>query len=205
MPLACPLPRGAKGVGELISRFEGCKVWRRERSRVGVASASLFDDEETGMDGRDFGEGNAWEDRCNEGDDIEPCRIDGATKGVKPAARTLSTRSLSTGIDRSGEGVSRPRLNVTLDSSRRSIPGRSFSLRTGWVESFSFPFPFLMVMVANSSAGGAGTFLERVAVRMLCSRDERIRPNALVEGGGGDVEVEASESSDGCGEREDDA
>lgn len=66
------------------------------------------------------------------------------------------------------EGVVKPSVAFSFDASRlpkatrRSMPILSSGL------SFSLP---LVVNAANSSAG-SGTFLERVAVRMLCSSDD---------------------------------
>jgi hypothetical protein len=69
---------------------------------------------------------------------------------------------------------------------------------------FSFLLLFLGAMVESSSSGEGASFLDRVAVRKLCSRDERMRKNALVDSGAG-WDVEASEKAGGCWEREEDA
>lgn len=92
---------------------------------------------------------------------------------MDPAERTFSVDSFGeTGGagDGDGEGVI-VRLKLTLDSSLRNMPGFS---------SGAFSFPLLLETVANSSAAGAGAFLERVAVRKLCSREERIRVKGLI-------------------------
>jgi hypothetical protein len=138
--------------------------------------------------------------------------MDGVTKLVNPAARTLltgSSGSLATGGGGSSDGVrdSRPaRRKVTLDSSLRNMFDFCLSF---WGASsiatlaFSFPLLFLGVMVANSSVDGGAGFLDRVAVRRLCSRDERMRKNALVEDSGAGWDT--FEKAEGCWEREEDA
>jgi hypothetical protein len=55
-----------------MSRCGGCKLECLVRSRVGVTRTSLLDEDEAGMAGRDLGEGNACDERCREGEDIEP-------------------------------------------------------------------------------------------------------------------------------------
>lgn len=113
---------------------------------------SVVEDEEAGTAGRDFGEGKGWDERCNAGEDIVAWRMDGVMKLVKPA--TLPVFSFGGG---GGE-----------DSRLRKVTRRSIPILSS-VFSFSFPFA---VNVANSSTAGGGTFFERVAVRMLCSRDD---------------------------------
>lgn len=49
----------------------------RDLSRAGETKASLVDEEEAGIAGRDFGEGNACEDRCKAGEDMEANLRDG--------------------------------------------------------------------------------------------------------------------------------
>lgn len=119
----------------------------------------------------DVGDGSAWEERWSAGDDMEAKRMDGVMKLVCPATR----------LDSSWTGESRsPFRNVTL----RNIFMRSFWLSSRACVSFSFPFFVLSVLLANSSTGGAGSFFDRVAVRKLCSRDERNLWKDL-EGGSG--------------------
>lgn len=43
----------------------------RDLARDGVTRLSLVDDDEAGMAGRDLGDGNACEDRCKAGEDME--------------------------------------------------------------------------------------------------------------------------------------
>lgn len=83
-----------------------------------------------------------------------------------------------------GDGVtdSRPprrKLKSVLD-------GLSFSFGSSSFEAFSLPLLFFGVTVAKSSTTGVDDFLDRVAVRKLCSREERMRVNVFV-GGSGDA------------------
>lgn len=65
---------GASGTGELISfalTVAGCRLVRRDRSFPGDTKAVRGVDEDAAMAGWELGEGNAWEDRCKAGEDIE--------------------------------------------------------------------------------------------------------------------------------------
>jgi hypothetical protein len=48
------------------------------------------EEEDAGTADCDFGEGMAWDDKCNAGVDIVACRNEGVTKLVRPPDRTLS-------------------------------------------------------------------------------------------------------------------
>lgn len=71
----------------------------------------------------------------------------------------------------------RPRRKVTLDPSLPKTFNFSFSFGTSSAVTFAFLLSFTCfgVTVANSSGSGEATFLVRVAVRILCSREERRR------------------------------
>lgn len=115
---------------------------------------------------------------------------------MDPAERTLSSIGLGE-IDTGGWGDGVTRLKLTLDSSLRNIP--CFSSDT---LCFSFSFPLLFAeTVANSSAAGAGAFFERVAVRKVCSSEERMRLNGLIVGSW----VGEWDEGVGCLEREEEA
>ena len=125
-------------------------------------------------------------------------------KLVCPA--TLSFSLLDSSREGRGAGTSRsPLRKVTL----RNILRRSFSFGAAgssveWV-SFSLPFFLLPVIVANSSTGGAGSFLDRVAVRKLCSREERNRWNDLEGCSGAEGDPNTSSTMVGWGYREEEA
>lgn len=68
----------------------GCEVFLLDLSRFGETKISTTEEEETGIAGRELGEGKAGEDKCKVGDDIEAWRMEGVIKLVNPAARTLS-------------------------------------------------------------------------------------------------------------------
>lgn len=131
----------------------------------------MLKDDDALTAGCDVGDGSAWEDRCNAGDDIDAWRIDGVMKLVCPPTRSLPL--LDSSYNGAGVEDSRSPLRKVT---RRNIFSRSFSLAApssrGWV-SFSFPFFVFPVIVANSSTGGVGSFFDRVAVLRLCSREER--------------------------------
>lgn len=122
------------------------------------------------------------------GEDIDACR-------KEPNARVLSLfQSLSSkaaaprtgGKGGTGEGVetSLPgRRNETLDSIFDLAFSFSFELSTS--AALPFPFPSPCESTPDSSAGGAGAFaLDRVAVRNVCSKDDRRRPNVFCGGSG---------------------
>lgn len=107
-----------------------------------------------------------------------------------------------------GDSDSRPyRRKLTLDSSLLSIPPEfdcffSFVLSSEIALSLPLLAAVLVlgVMVPKSSAPRAGVFLDRVAERILCSKEERMRLNGLdVEDSLGETTVEV----EGCLERED--
>lgn len=70
---------------------------------------------------------------------------------------------------------------------------------------FSLPLLVLEVTVANSSVDGGAGFLDRVAVRKLCSREERMRKNGFVPDSGAGWDIETFEKLEGCWEREEEA
>lgn len=57
----------------------GCRLDRLDLSRVGETRAALELEEEIGMEGLDFGDGKACDDKCNAGEDMEPIRREGVT------------------------------------------------------------------------------------------------------------------------------
>lgn len=106
---ACPFIRlsrlGIKGAGALTSLFCGCKLALLDLSREGDTRAALKLEEEAGTADCDFGEGNAWDERCRAGDDIDPWRKEGVMKLDKPALRTLSCLSgLGASLSAGGAG-----------------------------------------------------------------------------------------------------
>lgn len=142
--------------------------------------------------------------------------MEGVTKLVNPAACTLWTGSpgtLSACAGGSGDGVSDPRparRKGTLDSSLRNKFDLSFSFgeaSSAAALGFSFSLLCLGARVANSSVGRGAGFLDRVAVRKLCSREERMRKNAFVEDScvGWGTETSEKAELEGCWEREEDA
>lgn len=154
-------------------------------------------------------EGIGCAERCNAGEDMEACRREGVKKLVWPAARTLSlSRSLllrlasfssvveGTGGTGEGEGASLTgRRNETLDN----IRDLAFSFSLGPSSSAAFPLPFAAPWEStpDSSTIAAAFALDLVAVRRLCSRDERRRLNVLGWGsaGGSRDEDAAAEGS----------
>lgn len=157
------------------------------RCRAGVASASAPEDDDAGTTDCDLGDGNAWEDKCKAGDDLDAWRIDGVTKLVKPACLTFSPAP-TTGVVDEDVRESRPtRRNVTLFN--------IFGISLGFV-SFSLPLFALVETFADTSTGsGGGSFFDRVAVRKPCSKLERRRWNDL-EGASEVVEVELKTSGE---------
>lgn len=129
---------------------------------------------------------------------MDACRRDGGTKLVKPAARNssvscsfpflppcLSLAGGEGGGDDDGDPGSFPaRRNVTLDSNLFIMFDFSFSFSLSLASSTvacSLPFLPLATIVAKSSTGGGGDLaLDLVAVRKLCSRDERMRLKPVV-------------------------
>lgn len=169
--------------------------------RAGETRAGLVDEDEAGIAGCDLGDGRACEERWRAGDDTDPWRSDGVIKLVNPARRTLLEVSSATGGMGEGAGVTDslpPRRKLTLDSSLLSTPCLSLSFCKS---SLSFPLPVLGVIVAKSSTGGV-CFLDLVAVRMLCSREERRRVNGFVDKSSAAAD---DDEEGGCFEREDDA
>lgn len=138
------------------------------RCRAGVISASAPEDDDAGTTDCDFGDGNACEDKCKAGDDLDARRIDGVIKLVKPACLTFSSVS-TTGVVDEGVRASRPvRRNVTLFIN-------IFGISLGFV-SFSLPLFDLGETFADTSTGSdGGSFFDRVAVRKLCSKVKRRR------------------------------
>ncbi len=136
-------------------------------------------------------EGSGCADRCNAGEDMEACRREGVKKLVWPATRTLSlSRTLlplpasfssvveGTGGTGEGEDTSLPgRRNETLDNIRDLA--FSFSLRPSSSEAFPLPFAAPCESTPDSSTIAAAFALDLVAVRKLCSRDERSRLNVF--------------------------
>lgn len=154
-----------------------------------------------GIAGWDLGDGRGCEERGRAGDDMDPWRSDGVTKLANPARRTLWVTSFAAGGMGEGAGVTDslpPRRKLTLDSNLLSMPCFSLSFCRS---SLSFPLLVLGVIVAKSSMGGA-CFLDLVAVRILCSREERRRVNGFV---GKSAAAADDEEEEGCFEREDEA
>lgn len=54
-----------------------CELALRDLSRVGETNASLVDEEDAGIAGRDLGDGKACDDRCKAGEDMEANLRDG--------------------------------------------------------------------------------------------------------------------------------
>lgn len=137
------------------------------RCLAGVTSASTAEDDDAGTIDCDFGDGNAWEDKCKAGDDLDAWRIDGVIKLVKPACLTFPPAS-TTGVVDEGVRESRTaRRNVTLFN--------IFGISLGFV-SFSLPlFALAETFADRSTDGGGGSFFDRVAVRKLCSKVTRRR------------------------------
>ena len=166
-----------------------------------MVTAPRGDPDVDGIGGRDREGETGGDGTCSEGDDIDPWRIDGATKGVKPAARTSSMGSfeIGTGLKDEGAGDSRAALrNVTLDSSFCSILDFSFSLCGDSLArdlSESFPITFRYDKVAKSSGPVGKILFDRMAERKLCSREDRIRFNALVDDSDTEGDEEISERS----------
>lgn len=157
--------------GSPLETGRGCRLDRFDLSRVGDTRATLLLEEEAGMEGRDLGEGRAWDERCRAGEDIEPLRKEGAY-----CAWFRDTADSGT-----GDSESRPdRRKLTLDSSLRSIPPCFFSFVLSSKRARSFPVVLVLgVTVPKSSARGAGVLRDRVAERMLCSRLDLMRLKGL--------------------------
>ena len=196
--LAPGLPRVARGVGGLIL---GCKLDGLVWSRDGAVAATRGDPDVDGIGGRDLEGELGGDGNCSVGDDIDPWRIDGATKGAKPAARTWSIGSfeIGAGLKDEGAGDSRAALrNVTLDSSFWSILDFSLSFCGDSPVrdlSVSFPITFRNVMVVNSSVPVGRILFDRMAERKLCSREDRNRFNALADDSDTEGDEEISEMS----------
>lgn len=173
----------------------GCKLDGLVWSRVGVVTSARGNPDVDGIGGRDL------DGICSVGDDIDPWRIDGETKGVKPAARTSSMVSFGrgAGLKDEGAGDSRAALRkVTLDSSFCSILDFSLSFCGDSPcrdLSVSFPMTFRNVMVANSSVPVGRILFDRMAERKLCSREDRNRFNALADDSDMEGDEEISERS----------
>jgi hypothetical protein len=137
------------------------------RCPAGVTNVSGPEDDDAGTPDCDFGDGNACEDKCKAGDDLDAWRIDGVMKLVKPACLTFLPAS-TTGVLDEGVRESRPaRRNVTLFN--------IFGISLGFV-SFSLPlFALAETLADTSTGGGGGSFFDRVAVRKLCSKVKRRR------------------------------
>ncbi len=175
---------------------------RSRAGRDGETWVGLVDDDEAGITSWDLGDGRACEERWRAGDDMDPWRSDGVTKLANPARRTLWVVSSAAGGMGEGAGVTDslpPRRKLTLDSNLLSMPCFSLSFCGS---SLSFPLLVLGVIVAKSSTGGA-CFLDLVAVRILCSREERRRVNGFV--GKSAAAADDEEEEEGCFEREDEA
>lgn len=138
---------------------------------------------------------------------MDACRRDGGWKGVKPGTRSSrsSSKSVTLGAfpslglpgiggvaagvsDRSVETLPGLR-NPTCDCSLLSIFDFSLSFSFGALllslASFPLPLSALAIILANSSSTGGGDLaLDFVALRMLCSNEERNRLNDLGEGSG---------------------
>jgi hypothetical protein len=206
--VALTLPRdgsrvGIRGIGPLISFVVGWAFGGRDRD--GETSAELEDDDEAGTADRDFGDGKAWEDKCNAGEDIVAWRMEGDKKFTKAFEGDFSETFLfllasfvlltGGGSGDGGVGVtdSRPdRPKVTLDSNRFSILLCPFSFVTSSVRVFPFSFPFFpLATFANSSitCEVASTLEDRVAFRKLCSSDNLIRWKGFAGGSGCAEEV----------------
>lgn len=191
------------GDGLGVSLEVGWRLTRRDRARVGETRWSVLDADDALTAGCDVGDGKACDERCRAGDDIEASRIDGVMKLVFPA--TLSFPRRPSSLPGAAAGNSRSLFrNVTL----RNIFSRSLSFEAASsvaCVSFSFPFFVFAVIVAKSSTGGAGSFFDRVAVRILCSSVERNLWKDRDCGSGDGEDPNTSDAVVGCGYREDDA
>jgi hypothetical protein len=167
-------------------------------SLVGETRIEVLELDEAGTAGCDFGDGIACEAKCSAGEDMDACRKPGVIKLVEPPARTFSPSCIFTftllppsfvlpmiggrADDRAGvtgDSESFRDRNPTLDSNLFSPFSLSLpfcSISTSSPVSLPFPLSGLVFRVANSSAGcGVGFVFDRVAVRNVCSREERNR------------------------------
>ena len=123
---------------------------------------------------------------------MEACRNEGVKKLVWPATRTLSlSRSLEpragslaslarggTGGTGEGEETSLPgRRNETLDSILDLA--FSFSLGPSSSDALPLPLPAPWESTPDSSTGAGPLAFDLVAVRKLCSKEERSRLNVF--------------------------
>lgn len=146
---------------------------------------------------------------------MEACRKEGVWKLACPAKRAFSAlplplslssfagsfRSLAGMGGAAGEAWSRApgRRNETLDSILDL--GFSFSFETCSSDALSFPLPSVGATTAKSIAGTGDLTRDLVAVRMLCSREERRRLNVLGCGSG----LAEDDNWDDDGRREEEA
>ena len=196
--------REARGAGPLMSLVltgeeeeAGCALARRVRSLGGETRAATLEDEPERAWAKEEGMGCA--ERWRVGDDMEAWRKEGVKKLVWPATRPLSlsfslSRSRgarapswlarggrggrSAGEEGEGEGeeTSRPgRRNGTLDSILDLA--LSFSLGPSSSAALALPLPAPSESTPDSSTLAGSFALDLVAVRKLCSRDERRRLN----------------------------
>ena len=163
------------------------------RSREGETRAATLEVEPLGnAKGWVKEEGRGCAERCNAGEDMEACRNEGVKKLVWPATRTLSlSRSLSpraaapSSLARGGRGG----MGVGEDT---SLPGRrngtldsildldfSFSLGPSSSDALPLPLPAPCESTPDSSTRAGSLALDFVAVRKLCSRDDRSRLNVF--------------------------
>jgi hypothetical protein len=162
-----------------------------------------------GSAGRDFGEGNACEDKCSAGEDADACCIDGfkkLKKGVESGSLLFFPPSFALLIrgdgGEGGLGVTDSLRRKVTFNSKRFILDNSFGVSSS--VALSFPFPILFGTAPNSSVfDGTGFTLEdRVAVRKLCSSVERMRLKVFAGGSGASGIIEILVDVDGS-KRED--
>jgi hypothetical protein len=184
--------RSLAGVGGRSLRFL-CSGWRLGRlvlSRNGDTSASLVDDDEAGIADCDFGDGSACEYRCRAGDDMEPCRRVGATKRAVLSSAGLGGMGEGEGVTDCLPPLRKPHLLLSFSFVSSAAPARSFPLPTAVATPVE--------MVRKSPTTGCAVFFERVAVRRLCSKEERMRWKVLGAGSGAPAAVETLRVAEGC-------
>ena len=133
----------------------------------------------------------ACEDKCRAGEDMDACLNDGVMKLVKPPARTLSPSCIFTfppffilptidGGVGDGAADSFPYRKLTPKADNFLNLSLSLAFSCSSPEAFAFPLSCFTFRVANSSVGGTTGFdLDRVAVRRVCSREDRIFLNGF--------------------------
>lgn len=161
----------------------------------------------------------ACEDKCKAGEDMDACLKDGVMKLVKPPARTLSPSCIFTflppppsfvlpiiggGIgDGAADSLPDRALTAKIDDFldlSLSLDSLTLSCSCCSPKAFAFPLSCFTFTVEKSSLGGtAGFDLDRVAVRRVCSREDRIFLNGFP-----DVSVDFDSDVEASAAREDD-